>query len=76
MLDQMADLERRRSYTPRQAREKRAYRLVVGGTVAGVAGAVGLILAIAGVVGAGFPIVLLIVAAVCGWLFRRMINPS
>ena len=72
----MADLERRRSYTPRQVREKRAYRLAVGGTMAGVAGAVGLVLAIAGVIGAGFPIVLLVVAAVCGWLFRRMISPS
>ena len=76
MLETMADLERRPSYTPRQVREKRAYRLVVGGTVAGVAGAVGIVLAIAGVIGAGFPILLLVVAAVCGWLFRRMINPS
>ncbi len=72
----MADLERRGSYTPRQAREKRAYRLVVGGTVAGVAGAVGLILAVAGVIGVGFPIVLLVVAVVCWMMFRRMISPN
>ena len=74
MLIVMADLERRGSYTPRQTRERRAYRLIVGGTMAGVAGAVGLILAIAGVISAGFPIVLLVAAAVCGWLFRRMVN--
>lgn len=76
MLDVMADLQRRGNYTPRQVREKRAYRLVVGGTVAGVAGAVGLILAVAGVIGAGFPIALLVVAVVCWMIFRRMISAN
>jgi hypothetical protein len=70
----MADLQRRGNYTPRQVRERRAYQLVVAGSVTGVAGAVGLILAVAGVIGAGFPFVLIIVAVVCGLLFRRMIS--
>ena len=48
----MADIQKRGSYTPRRAREQRAYQLVVaGGSVAGLVGVVGLVLAIAGVVG-------------------------
>jgi hypothetical protein len=71
----MADLQRRGNYTPRRVRERRAYQLVLAGSVTGIAGAVGLILAVAGVVGAGFPIVLLVVAVICGLLFRRMVSP-
>jgi hypothetical protein len=70
----MADLERRGSYTPRRQREQRAYVLALVGGGAGLVGAAGLILAIFGVVGAGIPILLLIVAAVCGWLFRRTVS--
>jgi hypothetical protein len=70
----MSDLERRGSYTPRRAREQRAYRLAVAGGVAGAIGVVGLALAIFGVVGAGIPILLLIIAAVCGFLFRRTVS--
>ena len=70
----MADLERRGSYTPRRAREQRAYWLVMGGGAAGLIGAVGLVLAIIGVVGAGLPILLLVVAAVCWVLFRRTVS--
>lgn len=70
----MADLERRGSYTPRRTREQRAYRLVVAAGVTGALGAVGLVLAVFGVVGAGIPILLLIVAAVCGFLFRRSVS--
>ena len=70
----MSDLDRRGSYTPRRTREQRAYRLAVVGGVAGAAGVVGLALAVFGVVGAGLPILLLIVAAVCGWLFRRAVS--
>ena len=58
----------------RRQREKRAYQLVVVSGVTGLIGAVGLVLAIAGVVGAGLPIVLLIVAAVCYVLFRRTVG--
>lgn len=70
----MADLEKRGSYTPRRARERRAYRLVVAGSVAGVVGVVGLVLAIAGVIGAGLPIVALIVAALCAVGFSRTVG--
>ena len=70
----MADLEKRGSYTPRRAREQRAYRLVVAGSVAGVVGVVGLVLAIAGVIGAGLPIVALIVAALCAVGFSRTVG--
>lgn len=71
----MADLEKRGSYTPRRAREQRAYRLVVAGSTAGVIGVVGLVLAVAGVIGAGVPVIALIVAALCLLAFRRMVTP-
>jgi len=73
-MARMSDLERRGSYTPRRVREQRAYRLATVGGVAGVVGAVGLVLAIFGVVGAGIPILALIIAAVCGFLFRRTVS--
>ena len=67
----MGDLDRRSSYTPRRVREQRAYRMVVTGSVAGGVFVVGLVLAIAGVVGAWLPIIALIVAAVCIFGFLR-----
>ncbi|MEA2386090.1 MAG: hypothetical protein QOJ22_264 [Thermoleophilaceae bacterium] len=70
----MADLERRGSYTPRRTREQRAYRLAVVAGVAGAAGAVGLVLAVFGVIGAGLPLLALIVAAICGFLFKRAVS--
>ena len=70
----MADIQKRGSYTPRRAREKRAYQLVVVGGVAGVVGVVGIVLAAIGTVGAGIPIVALIVAALCVVMFRRMVG--
>ena len=71
----MASIEKRGSYTPRRVREKRAYRLVVGGGVAGTVGVASAVLAIAGVIGWGIPIVALIVAAVCVAMFRSMVTP-
>jgi hypothetical protein len=55
-------------------REQRAYWLVVGGGAAAVFGVVGLVLAAVGVLGAGLPILALIVAAVCAVLFRRIVS--
>jgi hypothetical protein len=70
----MADIEKRGSYTPRHVRERRAYRLVVTGGVAGAVGAVTLVLAVAGVMEATVPIIALIVAAVCLASFRAMVG--
>ena len=69
----LADLQKRGSYTPRRAREQRAYRLVVTGGVAGAVGVVALVLAIAGVMGATIPVIALIVAVICFVLFRRTV---
>ena len=69
----MANLQKRGDYTPRRVREQRAYRLAVGGGVAGVVGIAGLILAVAGVIGATLPILVLVVAAICVLLFRRVV---
>jgi hypothetical protein len=74
MLPIVADIQKRGSYTPRRAREQRAYRLVVAGGVAGTVGVVTLVLAIAGVMSAGIPIIALIVAALCMAGFRRTVG--
>jgi hypothetical protein len=73
-LVNMGELERRGTYTPRRARERRAYQLVVAGGVAGVVGVVGIVLAVTGVIGAGLPIIALIVAALCVLGFMRMVG--
>lgn len=70
----MSNLDRRGSYTPRSVREKRAFRLVQVGTTAGVAGVATLVLAIVGVMGAGIPILLLIIAALCAFGFMRTVG--
>ena len=68
----MSNIEKRGSYTPRRVREQRAYRLLMVGGTAGAVGVVGFVLAVAGVVGAGLPIVALIIAAICAVVFRSM----
>ncbi len=70
----MADLQKRGSYTPRRARERRAYQLVVAGSVAGAVGVVGLVLAVVGVIGSGLPVIALIVAVICAVMFRRTVG--
>ena len=70
----MANLEKRGAYTPRRVRERRAYQLLVAGGALGTAGVVGLVLAVVGAVGAGWPIIALVLAAVCAVLFRRMVG--
>jgi hypothetical protein len=47
---------------------------VVAGSVAGVIAVVGLVLAIAGVVGLGVPVIAAIVAAVCLFMVRRTVG--
>jgi hypothetical protein len=71
----MSDLNPRRSPPPsRRQREQRAYQLVAVGGVAGTVAVVGAVLAIAGIVGSGVPILALVVAALCGLLFRRTVS--
>jgi hypothetical protein len=71
----VADIEKRGSYTPRRVRERRAYQLVVTGSVAGAVFVVSLVLAVVGAIGATLPVVSLIVAVICAVLFRRMVSP-
>jgi hypothetical protein len=67
----MSNLDRRRGYTPRRAREQRAYRLALASAGTGALGVIGIVLSIVGVVSAGWPIVLLIIAALCAFGFMR-----
>jgi putative flippase GtrA len=57
----------------RRSREQRAFRLVVVGGTASVVAVVGLVLAIAGVVGGWLPVLAIIVAVACALLFRRSV---
>jgi hypothetical protein len=72
----VSNIEKRGSYTPRRVRERRAYRLVVGGGTAGAVGVLGAVLAIVGVIGWTLPILALIIAAICLVSFRGMTRPS
>ncbi|MGH2877946.1 MAG: hypothetical protein ACRDL8_20690 [Solirubrobacteraceae bacterium] len=67
----MSNLQRRGGYTPRRAREQRAYRMLVTAGVAGTVGGVSLVLAIVGVIGAGLPIIAFIVTALAVLGFLR-----
>jgi hypothetical protein len=68
------DLTRRPGGPPsRRGRERRAYQLAVGGGVAGAVAVIGGILAIAGVIGWGLPLLAVVIAVVCGFLFRRTV---
>jgi hypothetical protein len=70
----MSNIERRGPRSPRRVREQRAYRLVVAGGTLGVVAVVGFVLAIAGVLSWGIPILALVLAVVCGLLFRRTVS--
>jgi hypothetical protein len=70
----MSDLEQSGSRLPRRTREQRAYRLVLVGGALGVVAVVGLVLAIAGVIGAGIPFLAAALAVVCALLFRRTVG--
>lgn len=68
----MANIEKRGNYTPRRVREQRAYRLVQVGGGATAVGVLGVVLSVAGVVGAWLPIVAFLVAIVCVFAFRTV----
>lgn len=71
----MSDIERRGgSGLNRQQRVDRAYKLVVASGALGLIGAAGLVLAIVGIMGAGWPILSLIVAAILFMAFRRTVR--
>jgi hypothetical protein len=71
----MADLERRPpSHLSRRRREQRAYRLVLATGVLGAIAVVGVVLAIAGVIGGGIPFLAAVLAVVCGLLLRRALS--
>jgi len=75
MISAMSDLERRSSSRPsRRARERRAYNLVVAGSVLTVVFVVGAILAILTSFGWSIPIIAAILAVVCALLFRRAVR--
>ena len=67
----MSNLDRRRGYTPRRAREQRAYRLAVTGAGTGALGVIGVVLSIVGIGSLGVSILLLIIAAICAFGFMR-----
>jgi hypothetical protein len=68
----VSNLQKRGNYSPRRVREQRAYRLLVVGGVSGAAGVIGLVLAAVGTIGAGVPLILLVLAAVCAVMFRGL----
>jgi putative flippase GtrA len=71
----MSDLAPRSGGPPsRRSREQRAYRLVMTGGVAAAVAVVGAVLAIVGVLGWWLPVLAVIVAAICGLLFRRTVG--
>jgi hypothetical protein len=72
----MSDLTPRPGNRPTRAqREQRIYRVVVGSGVLAIAGIVLLLLSIFGIGSAGLAVLLLVLAAVGGFVARRMLNP-
>ena len=72
----MSDITPRPNRTPtRRSREDRAYKLVLAGSAAAVIAVVTFVLALVGILGGyGITIIALVVAAVCGWMFRRTVS--
>jgi hypothetical protein len=58
--------------TPRSVRQHQAYRTAQVGSVAGVAFVLTTILAIFGAIGAGLPIVTLLITALCALRFAQV----
>jgi hypothetical protein len=71
----MSNLSRRGgSNVSRSSRERRAFQLVTIGGGAAVVAVIALVLSIAGVIGSGLFVIALIVAVVCGLMFRGMVR--
>jgi putative flippase GtrA len=71
----MSDLTRRPGGPPsRRSREQRAYRLVLAGGTAAAVAVVTFVLAAVGVLSFGIPVLAVIIAVVCGVLFRRAVS--
>ena len=74
-LDPMSDLERRSgSRMTRKQREDRAYKLVLATGTFGLIGAAGILLAIFTSFSAFWPVVALIIAAICFTILRRTVR--
>jgi hypothetical protein len=74
-MDAMSDLERRGgSRMTRKQREQRAYRLVLATGTFGLIGVAGILLAIVTSFSAFWPIVALILAAICFTILRRQMR--
>jgi hypothetical protein len=72
----MGDLAPRSGGPPsRRSREQRAYRLAVTGGVAGLVAVVGVVLAAIDVIGWTLPVLAVVVAVICLFLFRRIVAP-
>jgi hypothetical protein len=69
----MSDLTRRPNRTPRRARERRAFQLVVVGGTAGAVAVVGFVLALVGILSFGIPLLAAVVAAICVFIFQRTV---
>jgi len=67
----MSELESRPS---RRVREQRAYRFGIATAPFGLIAIVGLVLAVVGVTGGGWPVLAAIIALVCGLMFRRSVG--
>jgi putative flippase GtrA len=71
----MGDLTRRPGGPPsRRSREQRAYRLVLAGGTAAVVAVVTFVLAAINVMSFAIPVLAVIIAVVCGLLFRRTVS--
>ncbi len=74
-MGEMSDIERRGgSRLNREQRVDRAYKLVLASGAFGLIGVVGILLSIVGIMGATWPILSLIVAAICFMLLRRTVR--
>jgi zinc transporter ZupT len=71
----MSDVAKRPNRTPRRVREKRAYQLLVVGSLSGVVAVVGFLLALFTSFSWGIVFLAAVLSAVCILLFRRMVVP-